>query len=88
MGLIDKCSSAYNVALKNKWLNDMKWLIPLRLKSKNITREDVFEKSKEYKYKSHFRKYANTHFKIAERNDWLKEMIWFTKPKRDYNRNK
>lgn len=80
-----KNSSAYNVALKNKWLDEMTWLISLRLKSKNITKEDVFEKSKEYKYKSHFRIYANTYFKIAEKNNWLKEMFWFVKPKRNYN---
>ena len=79
------CSTAYNLALRNKWIDEMKWLIPLRLKCENITMDDVFEKSKEYKYKSHFRKYANTYFKIAEKNNLLEEMFWFYKPKRNYN---
>lgn len=79
-----KSSRAYFVALKNKWLDEMKWLIPLRLNSKNITKKDVFIEAKKYEYKSHFRKYANTYFKIAEKNDWLKDMNWFIKPKRDY----
>lgn len=83
-----KNSSAYNVALKNKWLDEMTWLIPLRLKTKNITKENVFKKSKEFKYKSHFRKYANTFFKIAEKNNWIKDMHWFIKPKRNYTKHK
>lgn len=81
-----KSSRAYFVALKNKWLGEMKWLIPLRLNSKNITKKDVFKEAKKYEYKSHFRKYANTYFKIAEKNDWLKDMNWFIKPKRNYTK--
>ena len=81
------CSRAYNVALKNKWLDEMTWLIPLRLNTKNITREEVFLKAKEFMYKSHFRKNANTYFRIAEKNDWLKEMTWFKKPNRNYQTN-
>lgn len=68
------CSSAYAVALKNKWLDEMPWLILKRHSSKLITKEQVIEQVKKYKYKSYLRKYANLYFTVAEKNGWLDEL--------------
>lgn len=74
------CRGAYTVALKNGWLNDMEWLIPKFLSIKKITKENVFLEAKKYEYKSHFRENASTCFKLAEKNNWIKEMTWFKVP--------
>ena len=41
------------------------------------TKERVFEKAREYKTKSEFKKGCGTAYKIARINGWLEEMTWF-----------
>lgn len=74
------CSSAYNVALKNKWLDEMVWLKP-KPRKKKYTKEVVFEVSKSFTSRSEFCKKNLRAYLIALKNKWIDEMVWL-KPKK------
>ena len=66
--------SAYLVACKNNWLDEMTWL--KRKHHKPYTKEEIFEESKKYTYFNDFKKNNASIFNIAFKNGWLDEMTW------------
>jgi predicted GIY-YIG superfamily endonuclease len=62
-----KCSSAYNIAYKNNWLDD---LFPIDI-SNILSKEYCNSIAKKYKFKQDFRKNDKYIFNLAYRNDWL-----------------
>ena len=75
-----KSPSAYAVARKNGWLNEMTWL-----KRKYIIRgfwqlkENVFNESHKYSTIKAFRESCSTAYYSAKNKGWLKEMTWLKK---------
>ena len=70
--------SAYDNALKNKWLDDYVWLAPSSSELK-WTYERCYEKAKKYTKQSEFRKHAGRAEQVARKNGWLKDFVWFEK---------
>ena len=73
------CSSAYTIAIKNKWLSEMTWFVKPNI-SKKWTKEKVFEEAKKYQTKTEFINGCHGAYDSAMRNGWLDEMDWFVKP--------
>jgi len=67
--------SAFNVALKNKWLDDYKWFV--RKRHKPYTYDEVFEIAKNYTCSSDFQKGNGSAYGIARKNGWIKDYTWF-----------
>ena len=76
--------TAYQVARKNGWLDEMDWFIEGKRPDGYWTKERVFEKAREYKSKYEFCKGCASAYQVAKKNKWLEEMFWFNsifKPK-------
>lgn len=73
-----KNSNAYQVAVRQKWLDEMPWLMIVGHYVK-WTKETVFEESKKYHTINEFRKNCNTAYIVARKNKWLKDMHWLEK---------
>lgn len=71
------CSSAYDVAKQNGWLDEMDWLIEGKRPNGYWTKENVFAEAKKYKTKSEFYKDCGSAYNVALRNGWLDKMDWF-----------
>ena len=70
-------STCYNVALKNKWIDDYYW-IPKRKKIvSKWSKEICFEIGKTFKTKSEFERNEKGCYLAAMRAGWLQEMDWF-----------
>lgn len=67
--------SAFNVAIKNKWLDDYKWFV--RKRHKPYTYDEVFEIAKNYSCSSDFQKGNGSAYGIARKNGWIKDYTWF-----------
>ena len=67
--------SAFNVALKNKWLNDYNWFV--RKHHKPYTYDEVYEIAKNYTCSSDFQKGNGSAYGIARKNGWIKDYTWF-----------
>lgn len=71
-------NSAYQVALKKGWLNEMDWLSNERKPiASKWTKEAVFEEARRYEYRSDFRDNSGSAYNVARKNNWLDEMDWF-----------
>ena len=71
-----KSKRPYIIAWKNKWLDEMTWLI-LQVKPNGYwTKEKVFEESKKYTTRTNFFKGNHSTYCIAYKNKWLDEMTW------------
>ena len=70
------CASAYEIARKNKWLEEMDWFVKGKRPDGYWTKERVFEKAREYETKSEFMKGCGSAYQIAWKNGWLEEMTW------------
>lgn len=68
-------SGAYQVALKNGWLDDYTWLP----KVKDLTRETCYEEAKKYKSRSEFYKKSCSAYNVALKNGWIDDYTWFKK---------
>ncbi|MBQ8461620.1 MAG: hypothetical protein IJ543_04295 [Bacteroidales bacterium] len=68
--------SAYNVALKNKWLGDYSWFV--KKQHKPYTYEEVYEIAKHYTCSSEFQKGNGSAYGKALANKWIKDYTWFT----------
>ena len=67
--------SAYNVALKNGWLDDITWLGESKT-SKKWNYETCMEESKKYKSRNEFQKGNGSAYKVARENGWLDVYTW------------
>lgn len=66
------CSSAYDVARKNKWLKEMTWFVNGYVK---WTKEKAFEESKKYQTRTQFCKHNKGAYNAALENGWLDEFF-------------
>ena len=72
--------SAYWAALKYGYLEEMPWLVKNKVTKKGIlTKEYVLNESKKYKTRNEFRKCNKSAYEAAQRNGYLKEMVWLPK---------
>lgn len=70
------CSSAYNVAKKNKWLDKYTWFQkPQRISI--WTKEKCNEEARKYRYSTEFRKNSSSAWSKAFKEGWIKEYTWF-----------
>lgn len=70
-------SGAYDVAMKNKWLDDYTWFISGFEKNKKWTQEAVFQEAKKYKTKGEFAKENASAYNVARTKGWINEYEWF-----------
>ncbi|MBR5963584.1 MAG: hypothetical protein IK000_05485 [Bacteroidaceae bacterium] len=73
--MLKQSKRAYNVALKNKWIEDYVWFRPKR--HIKYTYDEVYEIAKQYKCSSDFIKGNNSAYNCARQNGWLKDFNWF-----------
>ena len=68
--------SAYNKALRNKWLDDIcSHMISLKKPKNYWTKKRCYEEALKYKTKSEFRAKSSGAYKMARRKDWLDDII-------------
>ena len=67
---------AYKKVLKYGWLKDMPWLQKKNHTEGYWTNERVFEESHKYQTRVEFANTCSFAYKVAQRNDWLKDMDW------------
>lgn len=74
----DGCHTAYDIARRNGWLEEMSWFTSL-LKPYGYwnIKQNVFEAAKKFKTKSEFKTSYNKAYQVARVNGWLNEMDWF-----------
>ena len=77
------CNSAYNVALKNGWLDNYTWFISTNELKKIIrtkwTYETCYQEAKKYNSRNEFKKGNESAYNVALKNGWLD--IFFPKTK-------
>ena len=79
------CSSAYDVARKNGWLNNYNWFTEKKKPSGYWTYETCFQEAQKYTSRSEFQKGCNSAYDVARENGWLDNYTWFSeKPKHGY----
>ena len=71
------CASAYQTALKNKWISEMNWFKDNDYFVK-WSKETVFKESKKYFHRKQFRVGSPGAYYAALKNEWLDEMTWLT----------
>lgn len=72
------CGYAYEVSLKNGWLNKYDWF-PKRKKAESKWKKEIcFRIGRKFKTKVEFEKNEKGCYLAAMRNGWLNEMNWFT----------
>ena len=70
------CSSAYDVAKKNKWLDKYTWFQkPQRISI--WTKEKCYKEARKYRYSTEFRKKCGKAWAKAYKEDWLNDYTWF-----------
>lgn len=71
--------SAYNSALKNKWLDSYTWFSE-SASAKKWDYESCLEESKKYKTRTDFYKGNNSAYKVSCENKWLDKFTWLENP--------
>ena len=74
------CGSAYEVARKNGWLDEMDWFTSPQKPNGFWTKENVFAEAKKYKTRTEFERGRGRAYNVACKNGWLDEMNWFISP--------
>lgn len=69
--------AAYNVALRNGWLDDYDWFEQKHKPIGYWTYDTCMEEAKKYKTKSEFKDGAKGAYQIARKNGWLDKYTWF-----------
>lgn len=69
------CGSAYDVARKNKWLDEMTWFVEIRKPFGYWTKENVFVEAKKYRTRGEFQKGCKYTYYVACKNSWLDEIF-------------
>ena len=79
-----KSQTAYNSAIKHKWINDMPWLDSNNNKLPKgywKNKENMMEEARKYSTKEEFKKGNLTAFLAAYRYGYIDEMTWLVKQK-------
>ena len=79
-----KSNGAYEAARKNRWLDSYTWFEEKRKKDGYWTYETCYEEAKKYKSRRAFGMNCGTAYRVARKNGWLDEYIWF-KEKQKHN---
>jgi len=74
--------SAYNVALRNNWIDDYVWLEEKKKPKDYWNYDTCYEEAKNYKSRSDFNKGNGSAYAAAIRNHWLDEYYWFKQPQK------
>lgn len=69
-------TSSYNMALKNKWLDEMIWLTTEKKYVTKWTKDSAFEIAKQYITKKEFNEAHKSLYLLCKNKGWLKEMTW------------
>ena len=69
------CSRAYNVACKNKWIDDYIWFEEIRKPNGYWNKETCYEESKKYSTRTEFQQGCNRAYKVARKNGWMDELF-------------
>lgn len=78
-------STAYNIATKNKWINDMNWFVSsVKPQGYWQVKQNVMEESHKYNSRVDFRWGAPGAYRASIDNGWIEEMAWLKRP-RNYN---
>ena len=82
--------SAYQVAVKNKWIDDYDWFISYCKPNGYWTKERCLEESKKYLTRSEWKHNSNGSYHAACVNGWVDECVWFENKivKRGYWQNR
>ena len=78
---VKECQVAYGKACRNDWIKDYTWLERKSLPSGYWTKELVIEEAHKYSSSGEFKKGSKLAYNAACRNGWIKECVWFEKPK-------
>lgn len=70
-----KCSRAYNLSRKNKWLDDYTWFLN-RKKNGYWTEETCYEEALKYDTVKDFRAISSTAYCISLKKGWYKQYTW------------
>ena len=81
------CNGAYQVARKNKWLDDYDWFEPSATCLK-WDYEHCYNEAQKYKTKNEFRKGCNGAYQVAINNKWLDDYTWFVNGKIKWTKEK
>ena len=79
--LNDNCASAYNVALKNGWLDDYTWFKTPE-KIIKLTYEVCFEIAKKCADLKELSKYHTSAYNKARKKGWLKDYTWLKRERK------
>ena len=71
------CTSAYQTARVNGWLDEMDWFVRPIVHNKKWYRENVFDEARKYQTRTEFCNNSNGAYRVGLKNGWLDEMIWF-----------
>ena len=68
-----KNNSAYLAARRNRWMDEIKILFPIKRETKWCNKQVVIDEAKKYMTRNEFRKKAKGAFESAYKNNWLKD---------------
>lgn len=78
-------SSAYGVAIRNKWIDEMTWFVSsVKPKGYWQNKENVMKESHKYNSRVDFRWGTPGAYRSSIDNGWIEEMTWFKRPQ-NYN---
>lgn len=69
-------SRAYKAAVKNGWIEDYYWFIPIRKKAGYWTESNCFEEAKKYQTKEDFKQKSPSAYAISCRKGWMIKFDW------------
>ena len=69
------CGSAYQVALRNGWLEEMNWLKEIQKPANYWSIENVFKEAKKYKKRGDFAIGCGSAYNVARRYNLLDELF-------------
>ena len=72
------CMSAYNVALKNGWLDNYNWFVEKQKPSGYWTEQTCYQEAQKYNSRSEFNKGCVSAYDVACKNGWLDNYTWFS----------
>lgn len=79
----DFSGSAYNVARRHNWLDEMSWFKTYdHCQPRKWTKPEVIRFSKQFHSRSEFQDANSRAYQVARDNNWLDEMPWIEPPRR------
>ena len=78
---IKESQVAFNIASRNKWLQDYTWLKRKQLPNGYWTKELVLSEARKYTSTHEFKAGNPKAYSAAHRKGWINECTWFVKPK-------